>query len=157
MTVALQPRRRRHSTAPGLFGRNAVAEADGRRWQFSGRGFWRRALQAADSAGSVVGEFVPRNIRRGGALHWAERELRLQPISVMRERYVLSEADRERALMDGKGWGRRPVKITLADREGIEPGLLLFAAFVVHQLAVKAANGPSASSTAALSGTYSGG
>jgi hypothetical protein len=131
----------------GLFGRGATAEAAGRSWRFNRRGFWRRAMEATDAAGTVVGEFVPREIRRGGSLRWGSRELTVHPVSVLRERYVLSEGDRDLVLLDGRGWGRRPVKITLADPAGTDPGLLLFAAFVVHQLAADASS--SAGSVAA--------
>jgi hypothetical protein len=139
----------------GLFSRRGSAEADGRRWSFSRRGFWQRVIEATDEGGAVVGEFVPRDIRRGGAIQWEGRELTLRPVSSLRERYVLGEADRELALLDGKGWGRRPVEITLPEPGAIEPGLLLFTAFVVHQLASEA-NGSVAASTAATTGSYSG-
>jgi hypothetical protein len=141
----------------GMFARSASAEASGRSWRFSRRGFWQRVMEATDAAGALEGEFVPRDIRRGGTLRWGGRELTLHPVSSLRERYALSEGDRDLVLLDGKGWGRRPVKITLAETDAVEPGLLLFTAFVVHQLAVNAASAASASTTAALSGTYSGG
>lgn len=133
----------------GLFGRSAAAAAEGRQWCFASRGFWQRAIEATDAAGTVVGEFRPRDIRRGGKLRWGARELALQPVS-LRERYVLSEGDRDLVHLDGKGWGRRPVKITLADPSAIEPGLLLFAAFVVHLLAGDSVNGASAGSAAVM-------
>ena len=124
----------------GVFSNSAIAEAGERGWRFNRRGFWQRVLEATDSAGAVVGEFVPRDVRRGGTLRWGGRGLTLRPVSPLRERYVLCEADRDLVVLDGKGWGRRPVKITIAEPEAIEPGLLLFAAFVVHRLAVNAAN-----------------
>jgi hypothetical protein len=140
----------------GLFSRSATAEASGDRWRCARGGFWQRVVRAKDAAGTVVGEFVPRDIRRGGALRWAGREFTLRPVSPLRERYVLGEGDRDLAVIDGKSWGRRPVKVSLADPDAIEPGLLLFASFVVHQLAVNAANNSSAGTTAAMSGSYSG-
>jgi hypothetical protein len=140
----------------GLFSRSATAEASGNRWRFNRRGFWQRVMQATDATGTVVGEFVPRDIRRGGALGWGRREFALHPASPLRERYVLSEDGRDLVLIDGKSWGRRPVKVTLPDHDAIEPGLLLFASFVVRQLAVNAANNSSAGTTAATSGSYSG-
>ena len=141
----------------GMFARSASAEAPGRSWHFSRRGLWQRIIEATDEVGTLEGEFVPRDIRRGGTLRWGGREFTLHPASPLRERYTLSAGDRDLVLLDAKGWGRRPVKIILADTDAIESGLLLFAAFVVHQLAVKAANATSASSTVASSGTYSGG
>src|SRR4029453_7447824 len=120
----------------GLFSRNATAEGGGESWHFARSSFWQRVMQATDALGSVVGEFVPRDLRRGGRLHWAGRELTLRPASSWHERYALAESERELVLIEGKSWGRRPVKVTLADPGAIEPGLLLFAAFIVRQLAV---------------------
>ena len=48
-------------------------------------------MEATDAAGTIVGEFEPRSIRRGGRLAWSGRELTLQPVSPLRERYVLNE------------------------------------------------------------------
>lgn len=131
----------------GMLSRSVTAEAGGSSWRFTRRGFWQHAMEATDAAGTVVGEFAPRSIRRGGALTWSGRELTLQPVSPLRERYVLAEGDRDLVLIHGKSWGKRPVKITLADPAAIDPGLLLFAAFVVHQLAVNAANSAGAGPT----------
>jgi hypothetical protein len=138
----------------GLFSKGATAEAGGRAWRFDRRGFWGRAIEATDSDGAVIGEFAPRDIRRGGSLTWGGRELTVRPDSAFRERYVLREGERDLVTLDGKGWGSRPVKLRLAERHAIEPGLLLFAAFVVHRLAVDAANN-AAGSTAAVSGSTS--
>ena len=135
----------------GLFSRSATAQVGEHSWRFDRRGLWQRVLEATEAAGAVVGEFVPRDIRRGGTLRWGDRELMLSPASPLRERYVLREGGRDLVLLDGKGWGRRPVRITLEEPNAIEPGLLLFAAFVVHRLAVNAANTSAASSTAATS------
>jgi hypothetical protein len=140
----------------GLFSRSATAEGSDNRWRCTRRGFWQRAIQATDAEGTVVGEFLPRDIRRGGALRWGGSEFTLHPVSPLRERYALSQGDRDLVIIDGKSWGRRPVKVSLADPNAIKPGLLLFASFVVHQLAVSAANSSSAGTTAAMSGTYSG-
>jgi hypothetical protein len=65
----------------------------------------------------------------------------------------LREGDRDLARLDGKGWGRRPVEISIEAPNELEPGLLLFTAFVVHRLASNA-SGSSAGSTAAISGSY---
>jgi len=119
----------------GMVSRRATAEAAGRTWQIARRGFWQRGLEAVDPAGTVVGAFVPRGLRRGGTLRWAGRELALRPASSWRQRYALADGDRELALLDGKGWGKRPVKVSLEDPGTVEPGLLLFAVFVVRGLA----------------------
>jgi hypothetical protein len=119
----------------GVASRRATAEAAGRRWRFAGRGFLQRVIEATDEGGLLVGEFEPRTLHRGGTLRWDGRELGLRPASAWRERYALVEGDRELAAFDGKGWGKRPVAVTLADDVAGEPGLVLFAAFVVRGLA----------------------
>ena len=141
----------------GLFSSSATAEAGELRWRFTRRGFWQRGLEATDAEGAAVGEFVPRDIRRGGTLRWGDRGFTVRPVSSLRERYVLREGTRDLVILDGKGWGRRPVTITLDEADAVEPGLLLFAAFVVHRLAVGATGSSAAGSTAASSGGSSGG
>ena len=85
-------------------------------------------------------------------MRWAGRELVLRPASSWRERYALAEGDRELALLDGRGWGRRPVRITIEDPGPVEAGLLLFAAFIVRGLAEDAGSAAGAgASTAAYS------
>jgi hypothetical protein len=133
----------------GLFSRNATAEAAGQSWRLARRGFWQRGMEATDAAGTVVGEFAPRSIRRGGALSWRGREYTLQPVSSFRERYVLSDGERDLVLIHGKSWGKRPVKVTIGDPDALEPGLLLFAVFVVRQLAADAADASASSSSGA--------
>jgi hypothetical protein len=135
----------------GLFARAAIAEVDGRSWRFARRGLWGRRIEATETAGGVVGEFEPRTVRRGGTLRWAGRELELRAASSWRERYALADGDHELALLDGKGWERRPVKVTLDELGAVEPPLLLFAAFVVRTLAEDAAGAAAGGSTAATS------
>lgn len=132
----------------GLGGRMATAEAGAESWHLTRRGFWRRTILATDAADSVVGEFEPRGLRRGGALRWAGRELELRPASKWRERYALADGDRELAVFDGKGWGRRPVEVSVDDPATVEPGLLLFAAFVVRGLAEDASSVAGGAATA---------
>ena len=136
----------------GLASHRATAEAGADRWRFARRGFWQRSIQATDAAGVVVGDFEPRSLRRGGTLRWLGRELTLRPSSSWRERYALADGDRELAVLEGKGWGRRPVKVTVDEPEAVEPELLLFAAFVVRGLAEDASGAAAASSSAATSG-----
>lgn len=119
----------------GFASRSAAAEAGSSSWRIARRRFWQRVIRATDAAGTVVGEFEPRALRRGGMLRWAGRELTLRPASRWRERYALADGDREVAILDGKGWGRRPVTVIVDDPQAVEPGLLLFAAFVVRGLA----------------------
>ena len=135
----------------GTFSRSATAEAATGTWRLARQGLWQRHVVATDQAGVVEGEFAPRDIRRGGALRWGDRELTLHPVSALRERYALAENGRELARIDGRSWGRRPVTVTLPERDAVEPGLLLFACFVVRHLA-RNADSSSAGSAAAAAG-----
>jgi hypothetical protein len=139
----------------GFGSRTAVAEAAGARWRIARRGFWRRHIEATDDSDTTVGEFEPRGLRRGGTLRWAGRDYSLLPASNWRERYALADGDQELAVLDGKGWGRRPVRFTVNDLTAVEPGLLLFAAFVVHGLAQDANASTAAAAGAATTGSSS--
>jgi hypothetical protein len=136
----------------GLLSRAATADAEGRSWRFGRRGFWQRDLLATDAGGATVGDFTPNTLRRGGPLHWNGRELTLRPASAWRERYALSDGERELAVLDAKSWGKQPVKVTVHDLGAVEPALLLFAAFVVRGLAEDTAGAAAAGATAASSG-----
>lgn len=133
----------------GMFSRGATAEADAATWAFRRTGFWQSRVEATDATDGVVGSFEPRRMRRGGELRWGGRELELRPASRWKERYALADGDRELAVLDGKGWGKRPVKITIEDPAAVEPGLLLFAVFVVRGLAEDAGAAAGAASAGA--------
>ena len=137
----------------GLASRTAIADAGDTSWRIARRGFWQRRIDAADAAGRVVGEFEPRSLRRGGAVRWADCEFELRPASSRRERYALADHDRELAVLDGKGWGRRPVKVTVDDPAAVEPGLLLFATFIVRGLAEDAGSAAAGGATTAATGS----
>jgi len=137
----------------GFGSRRATVEADGRSWRFARRGFWQRGIQATDATGAVVGEFQPRTLRRGGDLRWAGHELSLRPASAWRERYALADGDRELAILDGKGWGRRPVEVSVDDLGAVDSGLLLFATFVVRGLAEDAGAAAGAGASTAATGS----
>ena len=96
-----------------------------------------------------MGRFGPRNLRRGGTLRWGDRELELRPASRWKERYALADGGGELAVLEGKGWGKRPVRITVEEPGAMEPGLLLFAAFVVRSLAEDASAAAGGASVAA--------
>jgi hypothetical protein len=134
----------------GWLSRTATATAGERSWELSRRGVFKTVVEAVDAAGSVVGAFDPRVIRRGGELRWGDRTLRLRPASAWKERYALADGERELAVFDGRGWGKRPVKVTVDDLAAVEPGLLLFTAYVVRGLAEDAS--AAASGTAAAAG-----
>jgi hypothetical protein len=129
----------------GLLSRAATAEAGEKRWRLARRGFWGRRVEASDTDGATIGTFEPHGLRRGGHMVWAERELRLQPASAWRERYALVDRDHELAIFDGKEWGRKPVAISIDDPDALDPGLVLFTAFVVRGLAADASAGAAAS------------
>ena len=57
----------------------------------------------------------------------------------MQERYALEDGGRELGRFHGKSWGGTPVRMRVRDDAALEPGLLLFAAFVVRGLAEYAA------------------
>jgi hypothetical protein len=136
----------------GFWFRSATAQAGHRTWDITGSGVWRRIIRATDEAGAVVGEFTPRGgLRRGGSLRWGDRTYDLRPASSWRERYAMVDAEREVAVLDGKGWGKRPVAVTLLDPSSIPPGLLLFAVFVVRGLAHDASSAGSSGTVAASS------
>jgi hypothetical protein len=132
----------------GLWSRRATAEAARTSWHIVSSGLWRRTLHATDAMGRVAGEFKASGLRRGGPLRWSDREFALRAASTWRGRYALAEGEREIAILDGKGWGKRPIRIAVDDVDAVEPGLLLFATFVVRQLKEDA----SASASAAGSG-----
>jgi hypothetical protein len=131
----------------GWSSRSATAEVAGREWRFARSGLLRAKVKATDAVGTVVGEFAATAMARGGTLRWQEQELELRPASKWRERYALAHGERELVLLDGKGWGRRPVKVTVEDIAAVEPALLLFSAYVVNALAEDAG---AAAATAAV-------
>jgi len=118
----------------GWASRWATAEAGERRWGLARRGIFRARIEATDPAGSVVGTFEGRSLKRGGALLWEGHGYVLRPDSRWTERYALVDGERRLALLEGQGWGKRPVRVDIDD-EAIDPGLLLFTAFVVRALA----------------------
>jgi hypothetical protein len=136
----------------GLFARRATAVAGAASWSFDRVGFWQRSMEATDATGAVVGTFDARSIKRGGTVRWGGRELTLRPSSWWKERYALADGDREIAVLDGKGWGKRPVRVTLDDPAAVEPGLLPFAAFVVRGLAEDAGATAGAGASVAATG-----
>jgi hypothetical protein len=134
----------------GAFRSGATAESGGRSWRFARAGFWRR-LQATDGTGTLVGAFERRLVRADSVV-WEGREHGLGRASVWRERYALLDGDREIAILDGKAWGKRPVSIRVGDVAAIDPGLLLFAAFLVHTLARESSDGGASASSVAATG-----
>ena len=96
---------------------------------------------------------MPRGLRRGGTITWGGEQFTLHPAGPLRERYVLAADERDLALIEGKSWGKKPVQVKLVEHGPPVPGLLLFAAFVVRQLAVNGANAAAGGGTAAVAGS----
>lgn len=117
------------------FSRWATAEAGPATWSFDRGAFWRRTIVATDAAGAVAGSFDPRALRLGGVLRWGDRALELRPASVWKERYALRRRRTRARGARCQELGRPPVRITVGNPVAVEPGVLLFAAFVVRQLA----------------------
>lgn len=119
----------------GWASRWASAEAGDQRWGFARRGVWRARIEATNPAGALVGRFDGRSLEHGGSLRWEEHEYVLKPDRERTERYALLDGERRLALLEGTGWGRRPIGVDVDDVGGTDPGLVLFAAFVVRALA----------------------
>ena len=135
----------------GWLGRRATAEAGSARWQLARAGVLRTKVTALDERGQTAGEFDPRSIRRGGSLRWGSEDYELRPASAWRERYALVAGERELVVLEAKGWGKRPVRVSVEEGTGLDPGLVLFAVFVVRGLAEDTA-AIAGSTTAATSG-----
>lgn len=134
----------------GLLARRATARAGGGVWSFRPVGMWKTTFHASGPGGIGAGSFTRTKLRRGGSLRWGVRDFQLRVASRWRERYALVDQGSELAVFDAKSWGKRPVKILIDDPGLVQPGLLLFAAFTVRQLAGDAdATTASAAATAA--------
>jgi hypothetical protein len=112
----------------------AVAEAGGRRWAFVRRGLFAPLVTATDETGTVVGLYRSPMRKPGGPVGWAERELQLRRSSTFRQHYALSEGEQELALFHGTGRarGKSPISLTIDDPTALDPGLILFAAYIVR-------------------------
>ena len=134
-------------------GTTTATSADGEAsWTFSKHGFWRRTIHATDAGGAVIGEFTGRTLSRGGDLRWDGRDMTVDATSVWRSRFALVEDGRDLVVLDAKGWGKRPVIMTVEEPGAVEPGLLLFATFVVRRIASDSSSDGGGSSAAAASG-----
>ena len=133
--------------------RAAAAETGEASLRFARAGVWRRTAGATDGD-AVVGGFEPgRGLRRGGTLRWRGRDLALRGERSWRsQRFALVESGLVLATLDGGASGRRPVRVTADDPDAAEPGLLLFAVFVVRGLTLDAWSGVSAGSVVAAGG-----
>jgi hypothetical protein len=139
----------------------ATAETGSRSWHFTRHGFMRPAVEATDAFGGVAGRFAPTRRRRGrrrspgGKLSWNGREFALRPVGASRTRYALVDGDREVAIFDGKDWGKEPVRVTAEDPSEVDPGLLLFSAFVANGLPANAGNARAMAASGGTAETWS--
>jgi hypothetical protein len=142
----------------GWLMRSATGRAGRRSFLFK-RAIWSSGVDATDDQARLVGTFRPSQLRRGGVVRWNEAEYRLRPATPIGERYELVDDDREFAIVEAKGWWgwgtRRPVKMRVVTHD-VDPGLLLFVAFVVRTLANKADSDASTTSVATNTGAYGG-
>ena len=115
--------------------REATAEAGGRSWQITRHGIWPPVIQAADVAGDIVGEFSGRWLVHGATLRWSNRELALRIDRLRQDRYILMDDDRRLATIDGVGSNKHPLNVSIDDTADTDPGVVLFAIYVVRTLA----------------------
>ena len=103
-------------------------------------GVFKTSIQAIDSAGSTVGTFSTHVLKRGGTITWAGRDLTLHSDSFWKARYQLLDGDHQLARIEARSWGKTPANVSVDDLATIDPGLLLYAMFVVRCLAEDAAS-----------------
>ena len=111
--------------------RAATAEAGGRTWKIVRHGWIRTGFRSTDATGAVVGERSPKDAE---ALRWSDRSLVLRRDGRERGGYVLLDGDRALATMTPKREGKRPLNVSVDDPT-LDPGLLLFMAFIVQAYA----------------------
>jgi hypothetical protein len=114
----------------GRVSRAATAEAGGARWQIVRHGWVRPGFAATDAAtGAVVGELPGQWLGRGERLRWSDRDLVLRGAGG--DGHALFDGERRLAAMTPRRAGKRRLDVVVDD-PGVEPGLLLFMAFVVQ-------------------------
>lgn len=117
----------------GLFSRTTLLFPDGgepltaqSRVSLSG------AAEVVAPGGDVVGEFAEQALLgHGGDLTWRGRRLRLGSGTVLISRYVLRDGDTTLLEVQARGWGDRPVDVSLGE-EAVDPGLVLFALWLTQ-------------------------
>ena len=139
----------------GWFMRSATARAGGDSFLFERASWFSSAVDAKDDRDRMIGAFRPRRLRRGGAFTWRETEFNLCPVTPLRQRYQLVEGERDLASIEARGWWgwgtRRPLNMQVLER-GLDPGLLLFVAFIVRTLADKSDSAAGSASVVANTG-----
>jgi hypothetical protein len=124
----------------GQRSRLATAAAGDRRWHLAHVGPFMNTIHAVDTSGAVVGRYDDAGLRDGGALRWSRRALALRCASRWKDRYALLDGDVEIAMIWARTWGLRPARVVGDELTALDPGLLLFATFVVRVLAEDSAS-----------------
>jgi hypothetical protein len=119
----------------GQRSRLATAAAGERRWHLAHVGPFMNTIHAVDATGAVVGRYDDAGIREGGGLLWSRRTFALRCASRWKDRYALVEGENEIAMISARTWGTRPARVVGDDLGALDPGLVLFATFVVRVLA----------------------
>ena len=128
----------------GRTSRAATAEARGRLWQIVRHGIVRTGFRATDESGAAAGELQNGLTGRSERLRWGGRDLALRWEEPDRNGHVLLDGERRIAVMTPERAGKRPLDVVIEDAAA-DPGLLLFAAFIVQAYADDASfpRGPS--------------
>ncbi len=115
----------------GRVSRAATAEAGGRRWSIKRFGLVRTGFTATDEAGGLVGELRNPIGGRSDRLRWAGHYLRLVRGASRAGGYALCDGDLLLAVMTPKRPGKRQLEVVVEDA-AVDPGLLLFQAFIAQ-------------------------
>jgi hypothetical protein len=119
----------------GVFSRSATATAGATRWEFQRRGglVTRPSYVALDAAGARVGEFS-KGVFTFGSVRWEDRTLTIGSAVTIGSRYVFDEDGQELALIESNRWAQASKRVMINPNVELDPGLLLFAAFVAYRI-----------------------
>jgi hypothetical protein len=115
-----------------LTGGRVEATAGGRTYTFATRGRVRRVPTATDAFGEEVGQRSGSESLVWRSTPWDLRPSFEGPVAF----YALARPGEERevARLLPTGWGKRPVPIVVDDSARLDPGLVLFAIFVMRRV-----------------------
>lgn len=120
------------------FSRRAeLLPAEGPALTVAPRGMMSRSAGATTAAGEDVGTFAQtRRLTHGGTVTWRGRTLVVRSEAVLTSRYALVDGESLLLEVRASGSGRRPARLTLGG-ELLEPGLVLFTTWLVHDFLVQ--------------------
>jgi hypothetical protein len=105
---------------------------DARTYAATFRGWTRQAARVVDAAGNEVGGYRGASWRsHDGAVTWRSVAYEVRKESAWRNHYSLRLLEGPVLRLEARLWGRRPVKVSLVE-PGLEPGLVLFAVWLVQ-------------------------